>query len=60
MIEIYEKRGRWCYRDEKGTLHKFDTEAEAKAALGWKDPVEEDCCECEDCDCDPCECNEDE
>jgi hypothetical protein len=57
---IFEHRGRWCYYDDVGVLHKFATEAEAKAALGWKDPVEEDCCECEDCDCDPCECNEDE
>ena len=55
MIEIYGKRGRWCYTDTFGKVHKFATEAEAKTALGWKD-----CCECEDCKCDPCECNEDE
>lgn len=57
MIEIYEKRGRWCYTDTFGKVHKFSTEAEAKAALGWKDPVEEDCCEGEE-DC--CEGEEDE
>ena len=34
MIEIFEKRGRWCYRNEDGKLFKFDTEAEAKASLG--------------------------
>jgi hypothetical protein len=34
MIEIYEKRGSWCYRDEDGKLHKFGTEAEAKSSLG--------------------------
>ena len=39
-------------------LHKFATEAEAKASLGYKEP-EEEYCECEDCDCDPCECEED-
>ncbi len=34
MIQIFEKRGRWCYRDDAGRLHKFDTEAEAKSSLG--------------------------
>ena len=34
MIEIFEKRGRWCYRDKAGRIHKFDTEAEAKSSLG--------------------------
>jgi hypothetical protein len=34
MIEIYEKRGRWCYRDEQGKLFKFNTETEAKSSLG--------------------------
>ena len=58
MIEIYEKRGRWCYRDEKGVLQKFATEAEAKAALGWKEPTCVENCECEECDCNPCECAE--
>jgi hypothetical protein len=60
MIEIYEKRGRWCFKDASDKVHKFATEAEAKAALGWKEPEEEACCECEDCDCDPCECEDDE
>ncbi len=34
MIQIFEKRGRWCYRDEAGRIHKFDTEAGAKSSLG--------------------------
>jgi len=34
MIKIFEKRGRWCYRDETGRIYKFDTEAEAKSSLG--------------------------
>jgi len=34
MIKIFEKRGRWCYRDEMGRIYKFDTEAEAKSSLG--------------------------
>ena len=40
-MEIFEKRGRWCFRDEAGKLHKFGTEEEAKLALGWVPPVEE-------------------
>ena len=40
-MEIFEKRGRWCFNDEAGKLHKFDTEEEAKSALGWVTPVEE-------------------
>ena len=27
---IFEKRGRWCYRDSAGNIHKFVTEAAAK------------------------------
>ena len=34
MINIFEKRGRWCYRDANGKLCKFSTEAEAKSSLG--------------------------
>lgn len=30
-MEIFEKRGRWCLRDEAGKLHKFNTEAEANS-----------------------------
>ena len=33
MIEIFEKRGSWCYRDADGKLFKFATEAEAKNSL---------------------------
>jgi|TARA_B100001093_G_C26820941_1_gene1011846 hypothetical protein len=54
-VEIFEKRGRWCLRDGKGTLHKFPTELEAKEFLGFKDPVK-DCID-EDCDGNPCECD---
>ena len=31
---IYNKRGRWMFRDEKGMLHKFNTKAEAEKAAG--------------------------
>lgn len=34
---IHEKRGRWCFRDANGTLHKFNTLSEAKAAYGFPD-----------------------
>mgnify|MGYP005988688247 CR=1 FL=1 len=34
MTEIFQKRGSWCYRDEAGRIHKFDTESEAKSSLG--------------------------
>ena len=34
MIEIFEKRGKWCYRDAEGKLFKFDTEEAAKSSLG--------------------------
>ena len=40
-MEIFEKRGRWCFNDEAGKLHKFATEEEAKSALGWVPPVGE-------------------
>lgn len=35
MIQIYEKRGQWCARDENGRLRKFATEAAAKEAFGF-------------------------
>ena len=38
MIEIFEKRGSWCYRDADGKLFKFATEAEAKSSLGYLEP----------------------
>ena len=38
---IFEKRGKWCYRDDNGKLQKFATEEEAKKAAGWVPPVEE-------------------
>jgi len=38
---IYEKRGRWCLRDNSGKLYKFNTESEAKKFAGWVPPVEE-------------------
>ena len=34
MTQIFQKRGSWCYRDEAGRIHKFDTESEAKSSLG--------------------------
>ena len=66
---IYEKRGRWCWRDKDGNLHKFVTEAAAKASIAGNAPdlgipeLDDDnyfiepSCECEDCECDPCECD---
>ena len=66
---IYEKRGRWCYRDAAGKLHKFVTEAAAKASVAGNAPdmgipelddngyFLEPSCECEECECDPCECD---
>ena len=38
---IFEKRGKWCIRDDDGRLHKFSTEAKAKKFAGWVPPVEE-------------------
>ena len=38
---IFEKRGKWCWRNEEGRLLKFATEEEAKKAAGWVPPVEE-------------------
>ena len=34
MIEIFQKRGKWCYRKD-GRLFKFATEEEAKRSLGF-------------------------
>ena len=31
---IFEKRGKYCFRDENGRLHKFATEQEAAKAAG--------------------------
>lgn len=31
---IFEKRGKFCFRDENGMLHKFATEQEAAKAAG--------------------------
>jgi len=39
---IFEKRGRWCYRDDSGKLRKFNTEEEAKISAGWIPPVPEE------------------
>jgi hypothetical protein len=47
---IFEKRGRWCYRDESGKLRKFSTEEEAKISAGWVPPVPEELEELEDND----------
>ena len=45
-MEIFEKRGKWCFleiHEDQGIrkLHKFGTEEEAKIAAGWVPPVEE-------------------
>ena len=39
MIQF--RRGRYCVRDSKGKLHKFSTEAEARAILQEELPVPE-------------------
>jgi len=39
MIEIFKKRGKWCYRDNTGRLHKFSTELAAKSSLGLETTV---------------------
>jgi hypothetical protein len=31
---VFEKRGKFCFRDGKGNLHKFKTKAEAEKAAG--------------------------
>jgi len=54
MIELFEKRGAWCYRDADGKLFKFATKEEALASQG----VPEESEECDFCECDPCECDE--
>lgn len=46
---IYQKRGHWCFRDDNGKLHKFATEAEAKAAYGIEDAPKEESFEEETC-----------
>ena len=40
-MKLFEKRGQWCFRDEKGVLHKFSTKAEAEAASGDSLPIPE-------------------
>lgn len=35
MTEIFKKRSQWCYYDEEGRIHKFDTEQAAKTSLGF-------------------------
>lgn len=27
---IFQKRGKWCFRDSNGRLHKFESESDAK------------------------------
>lgn len=38
---IFKKREQWCFRDEKGKLHKFDSEMKAKAAFELSLPLPE-------------------
>ena len=57
MIEIYEKRGKWCFRDDAGKLHKFTTKEEAMY-LGLGEAPSDVKKGCSDCDCDPCQCEE--
>ena len=34
---IFEKRGKFCFRDDEGKLHKFNTKAEAEAFVNPED-----------------------
>ena len=38
-MELFEKRGQWCFRDEKGVLHKFSTKAEAETKMLFGDSL---------------------
>lgn len=50
MSEIYSKRGVWYIKAPGQDIQVFETELAAKESLGYKEPVEEDCCEDkEDC-----------
>ena len=54
MIELFEKRGKWCYRTADGKIHKFATKEEAmRLGLGIEDG-------CSDCGCDPCQCDDED
>ena len=39
---IFKKRSQWCFRDENGKLHKFDSEIAAKLAYGKVDATKEE------------------
>jgi hypothetical protein len=53
MSEIYNKRGTWYVLTPGEDIQAFGTEEEAKASLGYKEPL----CGCWDCKCEPCECD---
>lgn len=38
---IYEKRGRFCFRDAAGKLYKFNTKVEAEKAAGGVQQTED-------------------
>jgi hypothetical protein len=38
---IFEKRGKFCFRDNKGKLHKFNTLVEAEKAAGGVEETED-------------------
>jgi hypothetical protein len=38
-MHLFEKRGQWCFRDEKGVLHKFSTKAEAETKILFGDSL---------------------
>jgi len=42
MIEVYEKRGRWCAKSDTKRMRKFLTEIEAREYVGHPEEVEED------------------
>ena len=60
-MEIFEKRGKWCFRDADGKLHKFNTKEALAHSLGTVPEVEEEEEEvCYYCECNPCVCEEED
>ena len=37
-MELFEKRGKWCFRDENNKIHKFLTKKDAEKALNIETP----------------------
>ena len=37
-MEIFEKRGRWCFFDRSGRIYRFESKAAAESAAGIEVP----------------------